>query len=232
MSDTIKIDSRVRELGQFAMEVRNEDLKSEPMFFNCDLNFAMEEGGDVTRSFISALPPEWFMGDVVFDSRVHMLMPGWYPAIPGFHHDDVPRPERIPVGQHFATAGQPDYRDMRYKAEHILGLVHAEVAPTEFAVGEIELPLLDLSDPTQLVYRTWHYKVLEALAEGRMQRYEAPDRTLVQFDWQSFHQAVRARANGWRWFGRVTRNSDRTRRITNEIRSNAQVYLEFPMEGW
>ena len=38
--------------------------------------------------------------------------------------------------------------------------------------------------------------------------------------------------NGWRWFGRVSRNTDRVKNITNEIRVNAQVYLEFPMEGW
>lgn len=38
--------------------------------------------------------------------------------------------------------------------------------------------------------------------------------------------------NGWRWFGRISRNTDRVKTVTNEIRMNAQVYLEFPMEGW
>ena len=36
---------------------------------------------------------------------------------------------------------------------------------------------------------------------------------------------------GWRWFGRLSRNTDRVRKITNEVRQQAQVYLEFPMEG-
>ena len=52
------------------------------------------------------------------------------------------------------------------------------------------------------------------------------------FDWQTFHAGVKAVAGGWRWFGRVSRNTDRTKNITNEIRVNAQVYLDFLTEGW
>lgn len=221
-------DSQARAVGGFARAVKNEQIKSEPMFFNCDLNFAWDKGGPITRSFISALHLDWTNRDVVFDSRVHMLMPGWYPAIPGYHHDDVPRAD-IPAGQHFLTAGQPDYDNPRYLSEHIIGLVNADVCPTHFATGVAtfsEVP------EGETVYKHWHPEVLRHIENGNLTQWEAPDRTLLQFNHDTWHTGSKAVLNGWRWFGRVSRNTDRVKKITNEIRVNAQVYLEFPMEGW
>ena len=210
------------------MKQNNDDIKNEPMFFNSDWKFAYDNGGDITKSFLMALPEDWREEPLVFDSRVHMLMPGWYPAIPGYHHDDVPRPE-IPVGQHFITAGQPDYDTPRYLSQHICGLVNASICPTSFALGDCEMPRVA---DGELVYRKWHKEVEDLLAKGLLHRVDAPDRMLVGFDWQTFHTGTKAVANGWRWFGRVSRYTDRVNTVTNEIRRNAQVYLEFPMEGW
>lgn len=220
-------NSKFKKLTMFAQHVSNEDIKREPMFFNSDLDFAYKNGGEITRSFINNLPSDW-KENVVFDSRVHMLMPNWYPAIPGWHHDDVPRPE-IPVGQHFLTAGQPDYDNTRYFSQHILGLVNADICPTKFATGICTMPKVE---DGETVYKKWHVEVEKLLKNGELQLHEAEDRTLYQFDWQTFHTGTKAIKNGWRWFGRVSRNTDRTESITNEIRVNAQVYLEFPMEGW
>lgn len=221
--------SQVKPVGSFATHISNDEIKKEPMFFNCDLDFAWAKGGIITRDFIESLPDEWVNDeDTVFDSRVHMLMPGWYPAIPGFHHDDVPRPP-IPVGQHFITAGQPDYDTPSYHSEHILGLVNADICPTDFAIGSSYFSQIP---DGELIYRQWHKEVLQKLSVGALERVVAQDRTLYQFDWQTWHTGTKAVSNGWRWFGRVSRNTDRTSRITNEIRVNAQVYLEFPMEGW
>jgi len=197
------------------------------MFFNADLNYAYQKGGKITKSFIDNLPDEW-LNNVVFDSRIHMLMPKWYPAIPGWHHDDVPRPT-IPTGQHFITAGQPDYDNPRYKSEHIMGLVNAEICPTQFIIGNCEMPPIQEGE---LIYREWHKECEKLIKEGKVKVVEAKDRTLVYFDCDTFHTGIGAKTNGWRWFGRVSRNTDRVNKITNEIRVNAQVYLEFPMEGW
>lgn len=221
-------NSQIKELSQFASNSTNEEIKNEPMFFNCDLEYAYENGNNITKSFIDNMPDEWKYGKVVFDSRVHMLMPNWYPAIPGFHHDDVPRPE-IETGKHFITAGQPDYDNPRYKSEHILGIVNASVCPTQFAIGSCEMPAIE---DGQLIYRTWHKEVERLLHENKLQLVEAKDRILYYFDCDTFHTGQKALSNGWRWFGRVSRNTDRVNKITNEIRVNAQVYLEFPMEGW
>lgn len=227
MNSNKVFDSQARFVGSFADRIENIDIKDEPMFFNCDIEFAWRHGGPITRSFITNLPVGW-REDTVFDSRVHMLMPGWYPAIPGYHHDDVPRPD-IPAGQHFITAGQPDYDNPRYYSEHILGLVNADICPTHFAIGEAEFSRIP---DGELIYRQWHKEVLEKIESGELATFKAPDRTLVQFDWQTWHTGSKTVGNGWRWFGRVSRNTDRVKKITNEIRVNAQVYLEFPMEGW
>jgi hypothetical protein len=223
-----KFSSQIKIGSPFATYCDASEIKNEPMFFNCGYEFAIKNGGPITQSFLRSLPDNWKNQPLVFDSRVHMLMPGWYPAIPGFHHDDVPRPP-IPVGQHFATAGQPDYDNPRYLSEHILGLVNADICPTEFALGECVMP--EVPDG-ELIYRRWHKEVEQLLNKKQLTRFIAPDRTLVHFDWQTFHTGTKAVANGWRWFGRVSRNTERVSTVTNEIRVNAQVYLEFPMEGW
>jgi len=228
MNSDKQLYSTFATVGTFATDIPNSAIKNEPMFFNSDLNFAHANGGDITKSFIDALPLEWQEGPMVFDSRVHMLMPGWFPAIPGYHHDDVPRPE-IPVGQHFATSGQPDYDNPRYRSDHIMGLVNADICPTHFAMGECTMPRVEDGD---LIYRRWHAEVERLLAEGSMDLAKAPDRSLVQFNCDAFHSGTKAVSNGWRWFGRVSRHTERANKITNEIRQQVQVYLEFPMEGW
>lgn len=221
-------DSQAHLRNRFAGHIDNDQIKNEVMFFNSDLEFAFNLGGPITKSFINNLPREWKANGCVIDTRVHMLMPGWYPAIPGYHHDDVPRAD-IPAGQHFLTAGQPDYDNPRYRSEHIIGLVNADICPTHFATGVAtfsEVP------EGKTVYKHWHPEVLRNIENGTLKQWECPDRTLLQFNHDTWHTGSKAVLNGWRWFGRVSRNTDRVKKITNEIRVNAQVYLEFPMEGW
>jgi hypothetical protein len=223
-----KFNSQFKTVGTFGENCDNKLIKNEPMFFNSDFYFAYKMGGDITRSFLDSLPEYWKEEPLVFDSRVHMLMPGWYPAIPGWHHDDVPRP-KIPTGQHFITAGQPDYDNPIYRSEHILGLINAEVCPTHFAIGECEMPPIPENG---LIYRTWHKEVERLISEGKLKLEVSESNKLYYFDCDTFHTGTKSVSNGWRWFGRVSKNTHRTNEITNEIRVNAQVYLEFPMEGW
>ena len=214
-----KFDSQLQLLGEFAKGIPLEVIKNEPMFFNSDYTFAHHNGGPITKSFLEALPLTW-RKEVVIDTRVHMLMPGWYPAIPGFHHDDIFRSEET---------GQPNYDCLKYEAEHIMGLVNGDVCPTQFAIGECEMPAVPKGET---IYKKWHTEVARLLKEKKLELVGAPSNRLIYFDWQTFHTGDKALQNGWRWFGRVSRNTDRTQQITNEIRNQVQVYLEFPMEGW
>ena len=216
-----KFNSQCKVINTFADGLKNDCIKNEPMFFNADFNFAMEKGGDITRAFLNALPMDWKQAPLVFDSRVHMLMPEWFPCIPGWHHDDVPRTEK--------TDNQPDYDNPKYKSEHILGLVNADICPTLFALGECEMPAVKEGD---IIYEKWDAEVQALVKNEQMHLHYCADRTLYFFDWQTFHTGTKAASNGWRWFGRVSRNTDRVHTVTNEIRVNAQVYLENPNKGW
>lgn len=216
---TYTFDSKYTNIGEFPSSFTDEEVKNEPMLFNCDYDHAVSFGGKITRDFMYSLPDEWCK-DVVVDSRVHMLMKGWFPAIPGFHHDDVPRNTKN---------GQPNYANPEYHAEHLMGLVNGEICPTVFAVGRHELPILS---ENAIIYKEWHKVVENQIDKDILKREEASSGKIIHFTSETMHTAQRANNNGWRWFIRVSRNTDRIKNITNELRRQVQVYLEFPMEGW
>src|SRR5580700_1237659 len=120
----VTIDSKMM-LGSRLPEFPRRVVKNEPMLFNCDFDAAWRLGGPITRYFIDAVlraggfgspaeAPRYFDAPIIVDTRVHMLMPGWYPCIPGWHHDDVPRTR---------ADGQPDYVTPVYKARHAMAMV-------------------------------------------------------------------------------------------------------------
>lgn len=215
---SIEIDSKFQ-LGGKLNDFTQKEIKNEPMFFNCDLDFAWKHGGPITRNFLTKLSENKIPSNTVFDSRSHMLMKGWFPAIPGYHHDDVPRN---------TVNGQPNYIDPEYKANHAMALINGGICPTEFAIGKIELEIPE----NEIIYKKWHQDIEACLNDDSMQSEFAESNRIIYFDWQTFHQATRAIADGWRWFGRASWNTDRSKKITNEIRNQVQVYLEHPMEGW
>lgn len=210
------INSVVNKVGNFKCEYPVEVVKNEPMFFNASIEFAHEHGGVITKSFIESLPEEYQNG--VIDTRVHMLMPTWYPCIPGFHHDDVPRN---------TPNGQPNYTNPTYKSRHILGLVNADICPTTFALGTSEFPVL-----SENVYKQYDERVIELIKSGELITLEAESGVLYEFDWQTWHTGVEAVKNGWRWFGRVSIDTERLDSITNEFRRQVQVYMSPLNKGW
>jgi hypothetical protein len=206
-------------LGRHLPAFSQDEIKNEPMLFSCDWEAARELGGPLTLEFMRNLARSWEPGnDIIIDSRVHMLMPGWYPCIPGWHHDDVPRTR---------ADGQPNYEAPDYKAEHCMALVGGDICPTQFALGTHTLPDIPMGG---VIYKRWHPIVETQVRSQVLRLWDAPPNRLVFFDWQTMHQGTRANASGWRWFIRASRNT--RRHPTNEPRRQVQVYLEFPMEGW
>lgn len=211
-------NSTMKFRGSFRHEFDDNIVKNETMFFNCDLNYSYEHGGPLTKAFINGLPYDWKDCNPVLDSRVHMLMPGWLTCIGGYHHDDVPRN---------TPNGQPNYDNLQYKSEHLMGLVNADISPTLFVLGKHELPKVE----NDIIYKVWHPIVEKQVANGELEKYEVQSGKYVEFDWQSMHCGQTTRKNGWRWFVRLSRKTDRQNHITNEIRRQTQVYLD-PTIGW
>ena len=207
-------------LGGTIPYVGADVVKNEPMLFSCSADAARKLGGPITRSFLDRLELVWDLDepDVVIDSRVHMLMTGWWPCIPGWHHDDVPRSR---------SDGQPNYVDPEYRSEHCMALAGADVCPTEFAIGQHALP--DVASG-RVVYRDWHPMVEDQVRTGRLRLWRAPTWRLIFFDWQSMHQGTQAIGDGWRWFVRASRSTNRQQ--FNEVRRQVQVYMDRPNDGW
>lgn len=202
-------------------------IKNEPMLFNCDLITSMRIGGQITREVLHMLPDDWSSAALSIDSRAHMLMRGWMPCIPGWHHDDVPRTRQD---------GQPNYGPGQVRSEHIMALVNGGICPTEFATGSanFEEPALG-----ETIYGVWD-KHVQLLCDNKvLKRHSVPSNVLVKFDDRTWHQGVPAVANGWRFFIRISRYfSDDGQPIgksipmANESRKQVQVYLPTPKAGW
>jgi hypothetical protein len=205
-------------LGRHLPSFSETEIKNEPMLFSCDFEAAAKLGGPLTNSFLANLAMSWDVNGVVIDSRVHMLMPGWFPCIPGWHHDDVPRTR---------SDGQPNYEAPEYMSEHCMALAGGDICPTQFALGAHELPDVPLGG---VFYRNWHPIVEGQIGRGEMRLWNAPSNRLIFFDWESMHQGTQANADGWRWFIRASRNT--ARKPSNELRRQVQVYMPAVMDGW
>jgi hypothetical protein len=203
-----------------------EQIKAEPMFFRADMEFAAEHGGDLTKLFIDAAEEIWGdLSGVLIDTRHHMLMPGMFPCIPGWHTDDADRSNPL-------DHGQPNLFDPSYVTTHLLTIVdNGTQSLTEFKQGEIELnPAVfrnKLRDDGQNYYKTAD-KLFSLTDPGMSVHPRAGD--VVAFDSHTWHRGAPARERGFRWFARMTRGSRHD--VQNEIRSNAQVYIAEASYGW
>ncbi len=213
----IQINSTIQ-LGKKLNSFLDSEIKYEPMFFSSSYSFAHINSGKPTKEFLNNLPDEWKNDKTIIDSRVHMLMKGWYPCIPGYHHDDVPR-ER--------SDRQPEYFNPSYRSKHAMILYNGSVCPTDFAVGTSEFFDIPVGET---YYKKWHPIVCEKIKKGEFIKISAPENQIIFFDDRTFHQGTSAEKNGWRLFIRASKDTKRP--ILNEIRKQVQVYLEKPMEGW
>jgi hypothetical protein len=107
-------------------------VKNEPMLYRADFEFAYDNGGELTHKFLAKLAFDSGHLNWSIDSKVAMLMKGWYPCIPGFHHDDVERDAK--------NFFQPNYEDASYRSKHAMMIVGDDVSRTRFALGKADFP--------------------------------------------------------------------------------------------
>lgn len=204
----------------------DEDVKNELMLFSASYEFARENGGIITKSFLDAIPLGYKVdGKLIIDSRVHMLMKGWYPCIPGWHHDDVERK---------GDKNQPNYVDPSYHAEHFFMVINTHICPTEFLIGTITL---DTPEENEIVYDSFNKQINNQIFAGVCSKpIQVEDSTVYYFDWETFHRGTVSLEKGWRLFIRATRYSNderfNERKQRQEIRKQTQVYLSAVEAGW
>lgn len=186
-----------------------EEIENEPILFQSSFDFAMENGGNITREFLIKLPDT---ENVLIDSRVHMLMPGWYPAIPGWHLDYVPR--SLPNAQ-------PDLAQTDHQI-HYMCIIGNGISNPEFICQPIEL-IIDENKP---IYSQCN----EQITQIKPDTIEIADNNIWKFSSKDFHQAVPAKKDGWRFFIRASYNTGKI--PVNKIRKQCQVYLPHGFKAW
>lgn len=234
-----------------AIEQPPEDVvKNTPSLWQADLDTAVRYGGELTRAAIGAMRLRGDRKHVVVDTKVHMLMAGQCPAIPGWHTDGAPR--RIlpivpgdtaysPVGQ-----GPPDlhvqeeWHDQGIAPRFHL-LVTGEGCLTEFLwePWEIAVPTVPTADLYAQVTRKveslrGHLETNHASEVDRWFR-PAPSCTVVEWDWWNLHQGILAKRREWRFLIRVTESDHHEplppSMLADIIRTHSTVYTPLQF-GW
>lgn len=201
------------------------------------LEDAARYGGSVTREALGAMK---FVGDrkyIIVDTKVHFLLPGMCPSIPGWHNDGVPRGNDL-LPQ---DTGAPMPHAMEHRA--LMGitepryhlLVTGTHCPTRFLDHEIEIKL---PADSRKLYEEMSKQVQSHVDEyfnnkGLDCTFVSPASTVLTWDWWTVHTAQLATGRGWRYLIRVT-ETDYIPPRTNPsdfIRTQNNVYspIEF---GW
>lgn len=195
------------------------EIASEPMLFSASESFASYAGGPLTARILSELPDDLFVGwrkrgkHVVIDTRSHMLMPGQFPAIGGWHCDAFQR----------GANGQPDLARGDPDCEHVVVTLATRpdgLSRVEYASGDLLVESVD----TDHVWASVHGAAqLHGLPGERRDHGD-----VVRFQQGTLHRATVARTQGWRFFFRASAYHSPP---LNKVRRQVQVYAQ-PGVGW
>lgn len=238
-------------------EPTDDQIKNTPALWNASIEDALKYGGDLTREAIGAMRLRGDRRSIIVDTKIHMLMPGFMPAIPGWHTDGAPRAADGNPG----AKGAPDLAMQRYIEERaaktskptatvldwdidgspypdldVFGrppqyhlLVTGSHCSTLFLDGSIDLDLPE-GTPARDFYKQVSGQVGRDTA---VPRKASPASEVVEFGWWDIHTAVAASTFGWRFLIRVTETDWLTpqRDLRQVMRAQQQVYV--PLEfGW
>ncbi|QSM04708.1 hypothetical protein PROPHIGD54-2_130 [Mycobacterium phage prophiGD54-2] len=205
-------------------------IEATPNLRRASLSNAALFGGPLLRQLLQSAP---IVGDhkhILVDTKVSMLMPGWWPAIPGWHTDGVPRysvTDKTVTPANWGMPSLPLQNDRslegyypRYHTLHV-----GNDCPTVFIDGLMHLPI-EHDDDEQM------YSEMTRRIDGctTLRKLVAQEAVWHSWDWWNIHQASQATERGWRLLIRIT-ESDQPPADSDFIRSQNQVYV--PREfGW
>lgn len=206
-----------------------ELIKNTLGLHNASLEDALKYGGDLTREAIGAMNLTMTKKYVVVDTKIHMLLPGMCPAIPGWHTDGVPRGNLLDptAKQHPNIHAQEELNSPIF---HLL--VTGESCLTQF-VKERNFKLDVPKEPDTNLYKMVSHQVNDFVNKGELTTFEAPSCTPVMWDWWEIHTGVPAKTHEWRFLIRVTESDIQKPKtdLRDIIRTQQQGYM--PMEfGW
>lgn len=201
-----------------------KEIKNSPQIINASLDDAMKYGGEIARQAIQQMNLSYNTKHILVDSKVHMLMPGMSPAIPGWHTDAVPRNY-----QTFAATGAeaPDIlaqENLKTVKFHLLETGTA-YSHTEFIKQPVTLE--DEWVPDFSLYANLNQAINFYLGNELCDIEEIDYNEVVEFDWWNIHRACPAKSPGWRFLIRITETdySEPFNDLRDILRTQQQVYV-------
>lgn len=215
-------EPKILNAGMFGEIPSETEIKNEPMLYSASLEFAMKNGGNITKHmlmcwdlWISLSRIEIPKGVWVIDSRVHMLMPGMYPAIPGWHLDACPR-----------IGNNPDFSKASDNADHFVCTVGTSDSRTEYLLDDIAIEYPTEEELKEMPVYGWANRHINS---KKRESWKPENGAITGFSGRTWHRATQSTNRGWRWFIRVSRYPVGYKPM-NEIRNQVQVYTT--ERGW
>ena len=210
-----------------------ELIKNTLGLWNASVEDALKYGGDITRAAIGAMNLRNDRKNVIVDVKVHMLMKGQCPAIPGWHTDGVPRhPNGSPAGGFPPDLKrQRDDRELTAPRYHLL--VTGEHCLTEYVPFPMTMNIPQGMQSSSDLYAWMTEEVNTELAEHFTQGKSFPSCQVTEWDWWTIHQGTIATGFEWRYLIRATETDylEPERDLRNVLRTQQNVYV--PMKfGW
>lgn len=213
------------------------EIRATQSLWQAPLEVAVKYGGPITRAAIAAASLGNDRRYCMVDSKIHMLMPGFYPAIPGWHTDGAPRGAGLDARKQGAPAlfaqefAEPP--NLRLQEDHPANRYHALVTG-EHCLTEFMFNAQDIEVPEELTPKL--YGILDAKIEAEQigSRGRVNGCQMVAFDWWHLHRAMPSSAHEWRYFIRITETDywPPSTDLASILRTQQQVYLVGASFGW
>lgn len=230
MENRVTLQSKSEPIGTVTETFDQGQFADETMLFSADPNYASFHGGPITKAVLNYLD-QFYLDEKnshkahspkfpvpIIDTRVHMLMPGMFPAIPGWHLDHTPRN---------AHNGQPvpEKADEDQKSIVVILATDPNVSRCEYlhAPYGLDIPY----DPERVWGSINEY--IENAREG-LSLLSPPESQIILLSGQCLHRATACKVRGWRYFLRLSWFPQETK-PQNKIRRQVQVYTT-EQTGW
>lgn len=214
-------------VGRSVTPMSEAAIKATPGLWHADLDDAYRYGGEVTRHVLAHVALHGDRQYVVVDAKVHMLLPGFMPAIPGWHTDGVPRWD----GNRWQPEiGDPSIfvqDDWEGSAPRYHLYVSGSGCLTRFMAEETELDIPDDVGPAL------YSNISAQIGEQPAQRVATYPGRVIEWDWWNLHTAQKAARREWRYLCRVTETDNLAPEtdLRQVIRTQEQVYVPTDF-GW
>jgi len=210
--------STILKSGRIASD---QEIESEPMIYGGSIEFCRKNSGGLTNGILDAIETEVnnLMQDQaykgyhpVIDTKSVMLMPGWYPCIPGWHCDGVIRKTKN---------SQPDLSTLNEDIWHFTSVISSrrDMESTE---------IIDCNAYIDVDENHVWQSVDNYLRKNKPPVYKTESGEIIQFSRSTLHNCPPVTVRGWRYFFRL---SFYHMPVMNKIRKQVQIYTDIN-KGW